>query len=206
MVRIGSNVDLDGWRLEEGKTDAHGQLVADRVYDLRDFDLSTWRASDRKAAIFQELEEQGVPVAQLRASVSADVDLFDLLCHVAYDRPPLTRRERASRGRKRDYFAKYGPAAPAACSKRSWISMPTRASKTWKTSACSGCCPSRGWARRWKSCASLAARVSSCRPCGNWKMSCTGRREYAVGRNRASGVGGRGVRRTFAPPTPHIWL
>lgn len=91
-------------------TDYARQKMQEHFATLADF-LSTWRASDRKAAILQELEEQGVPVAQLRASVSADVDLFDLLCHVAYDRPPLTRRERASRVRKRDYFAKYGPAA-----------------------------------------------------------------------------------------------
>lgn len=91
-------------------TDYARQKIQEHFATLDDF-LSTWQASDRKAAILQELEEQGVPVAQLRASVSADVDLFDLLCHVAYDRPPLTRRERALNVRKRDYFTKYGPQA-----------------------------------------------------------------------------------------------
>jgi type I restriction enzyme R subunit len=91
-------------------TDYARQKIQEHFATLEDF-LSTWHASDRKAAILQELEEQGVPIAQLRASISADVDLFDLLCHVAYDRPPLTRRERANNVRKRDYFAKYGPQA-----------------------------------------------------------------------------------------------
>jgi type I restriction enzyme R subunit len=102
--------------------DEHGKLVTIKLTDyarqkikehfatLDDF-LSTWQASDRKAAILQELEEQGVPVASLQASVSRDVDLFDLLCHVAFDQPPLTRRERANNVQKRDYFTKYGPQA-----------------------------------------------------------------------------------------------
>ncbi|QKG55211.1 DEAD/DEAH box helicase family protein [Hymenobacter sp. BRD128] len=117
-----NNVDVSVLLEREVVFDEHGKPVTVKLTDyarqkiqehfatLDDF-LSTWRASDRKAAILQELEEQGVPVAQLRASVSADVDLFDLLCHVAYDRPPLTRRERASNVRKRDYFTKYGPPA-----------------------------------------------------------------------------------------------
>jgi type I restriction enzyme, R subunit len=39
------------------------------------------------------------------------VDLFDLICHVAYDKPPLTRKERANNVKKRDYFTKYGEKA-----------------------------------------------------------------------------------------------
>lgn len=117
-----NNVDVSVLLEREVVFDEHGKPVTVKLTDyarqkiqehfatLDDF-LNTWQASDRKAAILQELEEQGVPVAQLRASVSADVDLFDLLCHVAYDRPPLTRRERAHNVRKRDYFAKYGPQA-----------------------------------------------------------------------------------------------
>ncbi len=42
-----------------------------------------------------------------------DFDPFDLICHVAFDRPPLTRRERADNVRKRDVFTKYGPQARA---------------------------------------------------------------------------------------------
>jgi type I restriction enzyme R subunit len=91
-------------------TDYARQKMQEHFATLDEF-LTTWRASDRKAAILQELAEQGVPVAQLQAAVGPDVDLFDLLCHVAFDQPPLTRKERAHNVRKRDYFTKYGPQA-----------------------------------------------------------------------------------------------
>ena len=42
-----------------------------------------------------------------------DVDDFDFLCHVAFDKKPLTRRERANNVRKRDFFSKYGVEAQA---------------------------------------------------------------------------------------------
>jgi type I restriction enzyme R subunit len=91
-------------------TDYARQKMQEHFATLDEF-LNTWQASDRKAAILQELAEQGVPVEQLQASVGPDVDLFDLLCHIAFDQPPLTRRERANNVRKRDYFTKYGPPA-----------------------------------------------------------------------------------------------
>lgn len=49
----------------------------------------------------------------LEDMVGKDYDLFDLICHVAFDRPPLTRKERAEQVRKRDVFAKYGETARA---------------------------------------------------------------------------------------------
>ncbi|UOQ80992.1 EcoAI/FtnUII family type I restriction enzme subunit R [Hymenobacter sp. 5414T-23] len=91
-------------------TDYARQKIKEHFATLDDF-LTTWQASDRKAAILQELEEQGVPLSSLQASVSRDVDLFDLLCHVAFGQPPLTRRERANNVQKRDYFTKYGSQA-----------------------------------------------------------------------------------------------
>ena len=91
-------------------TDYARQKMQEHFATLDEF-LNTWQASDRKAAILQELAEQGVPVEQLQASVGPDVDLFDLLCHVAFDQPPLTRAERANNVRKRNYFTRYGPQA-----------------------------------------------------------------------------------------------
>lgn len=52
-----------------------------------------------------------MPLDALAEEVGKDLDPFDLICHVAFDRPPLTRRERADRMRKRDVFTKYGPQA-----------------------------------------------------------------------------------------------
>jgi len=56
----------------------------------------------------KELEEQGVLVDALVDAVNREVDLFDIVCHVAYDQPPLTRKERANNVKKRNYFTKYG--------------------------------------------------------------------------------------------------
>jgi type I restriction enzyme R subunit len=72
-----------------------------------------WNSSERKQAIIDELEQHGVVLANLAEEVGRDFGDFDLLAHVAYDAPPLTRRERAENVRKRNYFAKYGEAARA---------------------------------------------------------------------------------------------
>ncbi len=57
------------------------------------------------------MEERGVPVDDLINSVDKKLDLFDLICHVAFDQPPLTRKERANNVRKRNYFTKHGEQA-----------------------------------------------------------------------------------------------
>ena len=54
-----------------------------------------------------------MPLEELRDQVGRDLDAFDLICHVVYDRPPLTRRERAEHVKKRDIFTKYGAQARA---------------------------------------------------------------------------------------------
>lgn len=55
-----------------------------------------------------ELANHGVFLEELAEQVGRDYDAFDLVCHVAFDRPPLTRRERAEKVKKRNVFAKYG--------------------------------------------------------------------------------------------------
>jgi len=117
-----NNVDVSVLMEREMHFDQHGKPITVKLTDyarqqikeqfptLEEF-LTTWQATDRKAAILQELEEQGVPVEKLQASVSRDVDLFDLICHVAYDQPPLTRKERLNNVKKRNYFTKYGEQA-----------------------------------------------------------------------------------------------
>ena len=75
--------------------------------------MSAWSAADRKQAILDELEKQGVLIEELQEQIGQEFDPFDLLCHVAFDMPPLTRRERANNVRKRNYFAKYGEQAQA---------------------------------------------------------------------------------------------
>ncbi|MCH8828046.1 MAG: DEAD/DEAH box helicase family protein [Planctomycetes bacterium] len=75
--------------------------------------IQQWTTAEQKQTIIDELEEQGVLFDALAEEVGKDFDPFDLICHVAFDQPPLTRKERAENVRKRDYFTKYGEDARA---------------------------------------------------------------------------------------------
>ncbi|UHD17008.1 hypothetical protein LT988_02810 [Thiocapsa bogorovii] len=77
--------------------------------------LRRWNGSERKQALIDELAEIGVPLAVLREAVPGgdDLDAFDLAAHIAFDQPPLRRKERADKVRKRNYFGKYGEDARA---------------------------------------------------------------------------------------------
>lgn len=75
--------------------------------------LKRWTALDRKQAIIDELTEEGLSLDLLAEEAGKDLDPFDLICHVAFDQPALTRRERAETVRKRDVFTKYGAQARA---------------------------------------------------------------------------------------------
>ncbi len=83
------------------------EIIMGEYASLKDF-LTKWNSTDRKEAIIKELEEHGVMVDALMEAVGKQVDLFDLICHVAYDQPPLTRKERANNVKKRNYFTQYG--------------------------------------------------------------------------------------------------
>lgn len=102
----------DGRLITESLTDYTKQTVQERYATLQDF-LRHWTDADRKAAIIEELREQGVLLDELGETAGKDLDAFDLICHVVYGQPPLTRRERAQHVRKRDVFTKYGPQARA---------------------------------------------------------------------------------------------
>lgn len=86
------------------------QNILKAFASLDDF-LTRWNQSERKSSIIAELVEHGIFIEELQKKVGRDLDPFDLICHVAFDRPPLTRRERANEVKKRDYFAKYGDVA-----------------------------------------------------------------------------------------------
>jgi type I restriction enzyme R subunit len=102
--------DRDGKMITTSLQDYTRELVTGQYATLDDF-LNRWNSTEQKQAIIHELEEQGVLVDELRSAVDHEVDLFDLICHVAYDQPPLTRRQRANNVKKRDYFTKYGEQA-----------------------------------------------------------------------------------------------
>lgn len=86
------------------------EIITNSYASLDDF-LKKWNSTNRKEAIIAELQEQGILVEALYDAVNKQVDLFDLICHVAYDQPPLTRKERANNVKKRNYFTKYGDQA-----------------------------------------------------------------------------------------------
>jgi type I restriction enzyme R subunit len=84
-------------------------------YDSLDKFLQAWSDAERKSVLLQELENQGVLIDALAEEVAnlglTNLDPFDLLLHVAYNQPPLTRRERASRVKQRNLFTQYGSVA-----------------------------------------------------------------------------------------------
>jgi len=102
--------------------DEHGKLITESLKDysrrtvrkaytsLDDF-LTVWNDADRKQAILEELAAKGVFLDELAEQVGREYDAFDLICHIAFDQPPLTRKERAETVKKRNVFAKYGDKA-----------------------------------------------------------------------------------------------
>jgi type I restriction enzyme R subunit len=104
--------------------DENGKLVTESLRDYSrnairahyaslDAFLRRWKGEERKERVMEELAEEGLPLQPLMDEVGKDLDPFDLICHIAFDQPPLTRRERADQVRKRDVFTKYGPQARA---------------------------------------------------------------------------------------------
>ena len=102
--------DKDGKLITESLKDFTKKRVKEEYRSLNDF-LKKWRSAERKQVILDELLEQGVVIEALQESVGRDIDAFDLICHVAYDQPPLTRKERVDGVKKRDVFTKYGETA-----------------------------------------------------------------------------------------------
>ncbi|MCE8011717.1 EcoAI/FtnUII family type I restriction enzme subunit R [Billgrantia desiderata] len=100
----------DGKLITESLRDYTRQKVKEQFASLDDF-LRRWQAAERKQVILDELAEQGVfweeLIAELGKKLGDEPDPFDVICHIAFDRPPLTRRERAEQVKKRDIFTRY---------------------------------------------------------------------------------------------------
>lgn len=95
----------------EGITDYTKRNINDTYANLDDFILH-WNAAEKKAEIADLLRESGIDLQALKHDQHMDdVDDFDFICHIAYGKKPLTRRERAENVKKRDLFHKYGPQA-----------------------------------------------------------------------------------------------
>ena len=110
----------DGKLITESLKDYTRKAVRQEFASLDDF-LRRWSDTEKKQALIEELEAQGVLLEALAEEVGKKqgekrgktFDPFDLICHVAFDRPALTRKERAEQVRKKDVFVKYGEQARA---------------------------------------------------------------------------------------------
>lgn len=103
--------DKDGKLITESITDYSKKNILNEFATLDNF-LNRWNSEEKKEAIIDELKEQGVLLEALREDIgSPDIDDFDLICHIAFDKKPLTRAERANNVKKRDYLYKYSDMA-----------------------------------------------------------------------------------------------
>jgi type I restriction enzyme R subunit len=105
-------LDENGKLVTESLRDYSRRTVREHYASLDAF-LRRWRGEERKATITQELAEEGLLLEPLQEELGLELDPFDLICHIAYDQPPLSRRERAARVQKQDVFSRYGPQARA---------------------------------------------------------------------------------------------
>jgi type I restriction enzyme R subunit len=104
-----------GELITESYRDFSRKKVKEEFASLDDF-LRSWNNAEKKQAIIELLEEHGIILENLAQEVGKEYGDFDLICHIAYDQPPLTRKERAENVKKRDYFTKYGDQARAVLS------------------------------------------------------------------------------------------
>ncbi len=100
-------MDNNGKLITGSLKDYTRKKVREQYRTLSDF-LNKWNQTDKKQAIIKELTEQGIVVENLKEAINKEMDIFDLICHTAFDQPPLTRAERVNNVKKRDYFTKHG--------------------------------------------------------------------------------------------------
>ncbi len=105
-------LDENGRLITESLRDFTKSALQKHFASLDDF-LKRWKSAERKQAVIEELETEGLSFQAIADELGKALDPFDLICHIAFDQKPLTRRERAENVKKRDVFMKYGPQARA---------------------------------------------------------------------------------------------
>ena len=111
--KIGERIqyyDTDGKLVTESFKDYTKKTIKDQFTSLDDF-IKRWNKAEKKKVIIDELADAGVLWEALEEEVGKDLDPFDMICHVVFDQPPLTRKERANNVKKRNYFTKYSETA-----------------------------------------------------------------------------------------------
>lgn len=118
-ILVGERVQYygnDGKLITESLLDYTKKNLTQEYASINDF-IKKWSESDKKSAIIEELSEHGIMFEELSEEVKTktgkDLSVFDLICHVAFDMPPLTKQERANNVKKRNYFGKYSEKAKA---------------------------------------------------------------------------------------------
>ena len=102
--------DNDGSLVTESLKDYTRQHIL-KDYESLDMFLRKWKGAEKKSLIIEEFKKQGVIFEALEDEIGKDFDAFDLICHIAFDQPALTKKERANNVRKRNYFTKYNAQA-----------------------------------------------------------------------------------------------
>jgi len=105
-------LDSEGKLITQSLTEYTRANIHKQYKSLDDF-LQKWTEADKIQVLINELEDNGVLFHELSGAVGKDFDPFDLICHVVFDQPVLTRKERADKVKKRNYFTKYGEQARA---------------------------------------------------------------------------------------------
>ena len=103
--------DKDGKLITESITDYSKKNILGEYATLDEF-INIWNSEQKKQVIIDELQEKGVLLEALREAYgNNDIDDFDLICHIAYDKKPLTKAERANNVKKRGYLYQYSELA-----------------------------------------------------------------------------------------------
>ncbi|MDG3066573.1 EcoAI/FtnUII family type I restriction enzme subunit R [Thauera mechernichensis] len=108
------DLDTDGKKLQVVKYTEYSSRTVRALYPNREALQSAWANPDTRSEVLRELTERGISFDELTASTDqGDADPFDLLCHLAWNAPLLTRRQRAEQARRKapDLFAQYGETA-----------------------------------------------------------------------------------------------
>lgn len=103
-------MDGDGRLITGSLKDYTRKKVREQYRSMDEF-INRWNRAEKKQAMIDELIEQGIVLENLKEAIGREMDLFDMICHTAFDQPPLTRAERANNVKKRDVFTQYGEQA-----------------------------------------------------------------------------------------------
>lgn len=87
-------------------TGSYEDFLKYRFKSLDDF-LGVWNSLDKRKQIIDELQEKGIDFEELKKEIGVDIDEFDIICHLAFDKKPLSKKQRAEKVKSGDYLKKY---------------------------------------------------------------------------------------------------